>query len=110
MELVVAVMEDDVVRLGMSAFSVENLGRREALGLEIRADELGGDDPGRGEVDPGGFPAVTAAFTGIFPLVVAGAQGWRGVGHGKTLPESILRMVKRRGNTEKSPIQSRIGK
>ncbi|NCW83027.1 MAG: hypothetical protein EBV68_14335 [Betaproteobacteria bacterium] len=70
-QLVVAVVEDDVVFLGVAVMAVEDPGGGQAEGFEVGADQLGGDDPGRGEIDERGLAAV-ATFPRVLPLIGMG--------------------------------------
>ena len=67
----VPVVEDDVVFLGVAVMAVEDPGGGQAEGFEISADQLGGDDPGGGEIDERSLPAVTT-LTRVFPLIGMG--------------------------------------
>ena len=67
----VAVVEDDVVFLGVAVMAVENAGGGQAQGLKVGTDQLGGDDPGGGEIDKRGL-ATIATLTRVFPLIGMG--------------------------------------
>ena len=67
----VAVVEDDVVFLGMAVMSVEDPGGGQAEGFQVGADQLRGNDPGGGEIDERSLPAV-ATLTRVFPLIGMG--------------------------------------
>ena len=64
----VAVVEDDVVFLGMAVMSVEGPGGGQAEGFQVGADQLRGNDPGGGEIDERSLPAVST-LTRVFPLI-----------------------------------------
>lgn len=67
----VAVVEDDVVFLGVAVMAVEDPGGGQTEGFEIGADQLGGDDPGGGEIDERGLPSISA-FAWVLPLISTG--------------------------------------
>ena len=67
----VAVVEDDVVFLGVAVMAVEDPGGGQAEGFEIGADQLRGDDPGGGEIDERGLPPISA-FAWVLSLIGMG--------------------------------------
>ena len=67
----VSVMEDDVVFLGVAVMAIENPGGGQTEGFEIGADQLGGDDPGGGEIDERGLPSISV-FAWVLPLISTG--------------------------------------
>ncbi len=79
MELMVAVMQDDVVCLGVAVLPVEDSGRGQAEGLQVGSDEFGGNDPGRGKINPWGFSAIAATLPRVLPLIAIGVFDLRRV-------------------------------
>ena len=67
----VAVVEDDVVFLGVAVMAVEDPGGGQAEGFEVGADQLRGNDPGGGEINKRSLPAV-ATLTRVLPLIGMG--------------------------------------
>ena len=67
----VAVVEDDVVFLGVVVMAVEDASGGQTESLKVGADQFRGDDPGGGEIDERSLPAV-ATLTRVLPLISTG--------------------------------------